>query len=730
MGSLNSLKSGGMIIFTIFAAVMLISSQAGKKNELPIYFSADSAYHARDYQKALSAFTQLEKKEPHFFNQNPTFYFKFGYTLLRMGEWEKSLQNFEMAAQHYPDFGDYAHYFSTLALQALSRDDDAIIMVKKLRREFDNSSLISLTDSLLAKYYENQNVADSMVFYYKKMLKWGRFDKSSIYAKLMYHYFNSGQTENFRKQAFQFIKLYPFHVDADKIYPKLERSYSGKIPKKNFKALLNFLFRNHSFITAGKLVDQQKRYATTKHEKEYFEWLPVDILYREAEYKKALDWCLNNRNRFTSFEVIQNIDLMLPRCYLRLGEDDKSIKAYLDYYQKYPGHSLANEILWKVGWLYEDKKEYIQANQIYTRLINKRGRDQSFKEEAGFRIGLNYFRLHKYESALNAFNNLLKRTTALEMQARVTFWLAKIYQLQGKMDFYWPLMFRLAERPVDSYYNTKAFFVVDAHANTGKDFRKIFWELHQNNESHISTYLEKYSRVLVVEDLLGKSWSDRELSFLKSNRSDWKEVFALGELYQRLNDPGKAYRNFRSIYVTWYQDSNLDEMIPVFKKLYPFYFLTEIESEQGDHPVETEFVLSVMKKESAFEPEIVSYANAYGLMQIIPPTASQIAPKVNMRFTNPKQLYDPEVNIKMGMYYLHDLLQRYNSNKYMALAAYNAGPHRVDRWIEDLKDPDIDFFVEDIEFDQTRRYVRTCMKYYWTYKLITEPNYLPSFLEN
>jgi soluble lytic murein transglycosylase len=66
----------------------------------------------------------------------------------------------------------------------------------------------------------------------------------------------------------------------------------------------------------------------------------------------------------------------------------------------------------------------------------------------------------------------------------------------------------------------------------------------------------------------------------------------------------------------------------------------------------------------------------------------------------------------------------------MALAGYNAGPHRVDRWLKTYPTPDDDLFMENLEFEQTRVYVRTCLKYFWIYQTITRPGEIPKEIIN
>jgi len=117
----------------------------------------------------------------------------------------------------------------------------------------------------------------------------------------------------------------------------------------------------------------------------------------------------------------------------------------------------------------------------------------------------------------------------------------------------------------------------------------------------------------------------------------------------------------------------------------------------------------------------MSWANARGLMQIIPQTGKNVARLVGIKPYYTNRLHDPDVNIKMGCYYLSQLLKRFDNDKIMALAAYNGGPLRVQRWKNKWVNEvgvniDIDEFVESIPLSETRRYVQKVMKSYYEYK--------------
>jgi len=90
-----------------------------------------------------------------------------------------------------------------------------------------------------------------------------------------------------------------------------------------------------------------------------------------------------------------------------------------------------------------------------------------------------------------------------------------------------------------------------------------------------------------------------------------------------------------------------------------------------------EFILAIIQIESAFNPTAVSVVGARGLMQIMPATGREIATEVDIEWEGIKTLYDPEINISMGMYYLFKMLLKYRDLR-LALVAYNAGPGYVD----------------------------------------------------
>lgn len=131
--------------------------------------------------------------------------------------------------------------------------------------------------------------------------------------------------------------------------------------------------------------------------------------------------------------------------------------------------------------------------------------------------------------------------------------------------------------------------------------------------------------------------------------------------------------------------------------------------------VEPALLLAMVRQESAFDPTAVSRRGARGLLQMLPATARRVARRLNLRFSRARLVTDPAYNLTLGQAYIGELLQAFDGSYALALAAYNAGPHRVQRWMSDNGDPrtgevDVVDWIELIPFDETRNYVQRVME--------------------
>lgn len=143
--------------------------------------------------------------------------------------------------------------------------------------------------------------------------------------------------------------------------------------------------------------------------------------------------------------------------------------------------------------------------------------------------------------------------------------------------------------------------------------------------------------------------------------------------------------------------------------LYPVPYRQAVADAAESFGVSPWLVLSIMRAESSFQPQVVSNVGARGLMQIMPSTGERIAELLDYPDFEPSHLDRPEVSIAFGAWYLARLMDYYQGELTLAIAAYNAGPEAVDRWLKRNGEMILDEFLEDIPFDQTRKYVATVL---------------------
>lgn len=132
--------------------------------------------------------------------------------------------------------------------------------------------------------------------------------------------------------------------------------------------------------------------------------------------------------------------------------------------------------------------------------------------------------------------------------------------------------------------------------------------------------------------------------------------------------------------------------------------------------LQPEYVYGIIRQESAFNVNARSGVGASGLMQLMPATAKEVALSLNKKSPSNANLLLPTTNVELGSKYLRLMLDRYQNQQALAAAAYNAGPHRVKRWLPADHKMSADVWVDTIPFDETRKYVRRVMDYSTVYQ--------------
>lgn len=178
---------------------------------------------------------------------------------------------------------------------------------------------------------------------------------------------------------------------------------------------------------------------------------------------------------------------------------------------------------------------------------------------------------------------------------------------------------------------------------------------------------------------------------------------------------GEDWRGWRT---NWEGDGwpAVDVEWDAWRLLHPAFFPGPVQRAGDSHRLPPSLLWAIMQKESLYQPLAVSVSDAMGLMQVVPQTALAISRSRDLYYRD-GMLFEPEVALDYGAWYLAELLKKYDGQYPLAIAAYNAGPVAMDDWIARNGGLPMDEFVEEIPFDQARDYVKSVFALMIAYEL-------------
>lgn len=395
----------------------------------------------------------------------------------------------------------------------------------------------------------------------------------------------------------------------------------------------------------------------------------------------------------------------------------------INYYQKVyrlaPGGSLADDALYWTGFCYENLRNYPAAHQYYLRTAAGYPRS-NFADDCWWRIGIYYYRLGHYRTASYYFRNGYARQPGKDLSAELAYFAAKTARKLNNLDQREIYLKAAAKYYFNSFYGKRAVDVLGITEN-------IKPAVPTANKYKIDS--ENFN--FFIKNKLYAD-AERELLFLSRDLSAEQRVTidpliaSIAFYAEKYND---SIRYMAPLLAkTWYQKE--PALVSWWALSFPRGYWETVLKYSRKYNVDPYFALSVMREESLMNPEIVSSAQAIGLMQIIPETGRDLGKILHRRDIDKQKLFDPEVNINLGILYLSRLFKEYKGNIYYVLCAYNAGPKALKKWIGRRQpNDDIDEFIERIPYGETRMYVKRVMNTYLTYKMIYESGINPKYFK-
>jgi soluble lytic murein transglycosylase len=352
----------------------------------------------------------------------------------------------------------------------------------------------------------------------------------------------------------------------------------------------------------------------------------------------------------------------IGRIFQTRGEDDHAARAYQQLASRFPAHELAREARWRQAWMAYQRKDFRQAENLFGALAG-------------------------------AAPDTVEGQSALYWQARSAGQRGeKEKETQGYQS--------LLRRYPDGYYAVwaeKRLNRSPARLNPGPERTANVPALPSPLERH-------YRRSQELQAIGLRHFAKRELDARKK-RAGSDPAFTRFLLVEYNRVGGHAIALQLAMKLGGSGGSWL-------RYIYPHAYWDLITTQARKKQLDPYLVVALIRQESLFNPEAVSPARAYGLMQLLPSTAARLtgsSPSV-------AKLTDPTWNLEVGMRYLRQLLDRYNGDRIPAIAAYNAGEGAADKWRARHPDLAPDEFIENISYRETRTYVKLVLRNYRMYQ--------------
>lgn len=251
-----------------------------------------------------------------------------------------------------------------------------------------------------------------------------------------------------------------------------------------------------------------------------------------------------------------------------------------------------------------------------------------------------------------------------------------------------------------------AEYSIDRTSSYLKDALKRLSVWNKIRNEKLATLEIRYIRSLKKEETFINS------DFAKTVSVQSHKEFLIINLIRLLNSQKKFISSFK-VFQDSMEQNSLTLNYKLIKFIFPLNYLELIKKNASD--LDPLIIISLVRQESAFNPDAISVVGAKGLMQLMPATAKRFSSRVKV-----SHLVNPEINLAIGIRYLRQLITRFDGNLIYALASYNAGENRIDRWRKEIFRSDEPLStIESIPFEETKNYVKLIYRNNFFYSLLS-----------
>jgi len=609
--------------------------------------------------------------------------FKTAYCQYKSGDFNNALKNLRGLEKQLPLLADYIYYLEAGSYKNLGKTRQAENKYNKVYSNYPSSSLASDSLASIAEIYSSQGKYQNAINAYhvlieKEPSEWNKAIYTNAIGELLLE-------QGLVNEAFQLYKTvwikYPqstFSVKVIEIANNNEFEFNPTNTERfeRAEALYNLKSWNNA-------IDEYSMIQPN-----------ADINFKIAKSQYNLG---RLESAITKFNTINSPEALYwkGRTYEKIGRFKQARQAYQSVYEQYPGSEFAPQGLYRAGKLEQRNLREKNAVNYYKTVVAEYPAYEK-TPDAAWNLGWIYYKRGQYQNAYDIFSGYSYPKNSFDAQS-FPYWKAKSLEKLGHKADAYNIYESLAFSDRFTYHSFLARVKID-HMARVKNTKLNNYAVLKN---------PGYEKAVIFINMGIYEYANNEIIALEEKAVSDDQFIIVSQLYNR---SGNIYKSV-----------NLLEKIDTPAALpykYPQPYSDEVFRYSNKYGHDVLLVYSLIREESRYNKDAVSSSNARGLMQLINGTANDSAREVGIQQYSFNKLFEPEVNVELGSFYLRKVLDRYDGEIPLGLASYNAGPNRVAEWVDTIGYYKFDEFIEKIPITETRNYVKRILRSYGAYNAI------------
>ncbi|MBI3594520.1 MAG: transglycosylase SLT domain-containing protein [Nitrospirae bacterium] len=510
----------------------------------------------------------------------------------------------------------------------------------------------------------------------------------------------------------------PWSLDAEKKVSKLSLAR----PDRN-----HFDLSNHELFHQGKVL-----YEIGKFEKALDIWKKLErksdrneLYLPELELKMGLAFLPLKKypdasdhfkrviRKHGHSEFAPEALLGLARIAIREENENDLLSLLREGEKLFPRQEGLYKLIYLIGSYYEEHRQISGAHSYYQMIIRDLPQN-SVVPDALWRDGWISYKEGDNVSAEKTFSKLIEQYPASPLHAQGLYWKGRAIERGGNPEEAQAEFKGLCQDFSHSYYCHLARKRVAPEAEALTSLPEP-----QPLASEVAGSFQKddhYQRARELMILNLNQDASKEFNFLADRYHDKPSLLQLDKELIQAGDFFHALKILRGQFPDVLDRGRSFDFPLLWELAYPKEVVEQIQKIAIGIKIEPEFVAGIMREESVFDVRATSRSGAMGLMQLMPFTGEWVAQQLGVASFVREKLYDQELNTRFGAFYLDHLSQKFQGNLIYTAASYNAGPEAVTKWIVNGNYTDLEEFVENIPYQETRYYVKRVIKSYEEFK--------------